>query len=100
MNSAAATGMLEPGAICRSKDAILKCDDDEKGRLCRVLGIVPEERWRIRGVPEYKVELIAMPVTAFRRDGDLVPLPASELGAFLYERLGAESMMQGARTND
>jgi hypothetical protein len=70
--------MLEPGALCRSKDAIIKCDDEEKSRLCRVIGIVPETRWRIPGVPEYKVELVSLPVTAFRRDDDLVPLPPSD----------------------
>ena len=75
MKSAAPSGVLEPGVICRSKDLIMKCDDEEKGRLCRILGVVPEPRWRVRGVPEYKVELIAMPVTAFRRDSDLIPIP-------------------------
>ena len=78
MNSAAALDMFEPGAICRSKDVIIKCDDEEQGRLCRILGVVPEQRWRIRGVPEYKVELIAMPVTAFKRDSDLIPIPIPE----------------------
>ena len=67
--------MLVPGTICRSKDAIIKCEDDEQSRLCRVLGVVPQERWRTPGLPEYKVELIALPVTAFRRQADLIPIP-------------------------
>jgi hypothetical protein len=72
--------MLEPGTICRSRDAIIKCTDEEQGRLCHVVGVVPEPRWRTPGVPEYKVELIALPVTAFRRQGELTPLPPSETG--------------------
>jgi hypothetical protein len=74
--------MLELGEICRSKDPIMKCDDEEKGRLCRVLGVVPESRWRTPGLPEYKVELIALPVTAFRKHGELMPVPPSDLGVF------------------
>jgi hypothetical protein len=78
--------MLDAGTICRSKDAIIKCEDEEQGRLCRILGVVPEQRWRIPGVPEYKVELIALPVTAFRRDGELIPMPPTDFAA-----LGSDS---------
>jgi hypothetical protein len=67
--------MLDPGSICRSKDTIIKCSDDEQGRVCRVIAIVPEHRWRTAGVPEYKVELIALPVTAFRRENELALVP-------------------------
>lgn len=48
--------------------------EEEKGRLCRVLAVVPPERWRSSDVPEYKVELLAAPVRAFRREADLIPL--------------------------
>lgn len=66
--------MLEIGSIWRSKDPILKLADEDQSRVCRVLGVVPEERWRVPGVPEYKVELVNLPVTAFRRQSDLIPL--------------------------
>lgn len=68
------------GAVCRSKDAIFKCEPEEQGRLCRIAAILPEQRWRTAGVPEYKVELIALPVIAFRRHHDL-DLLASQSGA-------------------
>jgi hypothetical protein len=61
----------DPGTLCRSKDAIIKCDDDRSGRICRVVSVVPEHRWRSEDNPEYKVELLAMPVTAFRRHDEL-----------------------------
>lgn len=78
MRSAAQPGMFDTGAICRSKDPILKCADEEQGRVCRVVGVVPEQRWRTRGVPEYKVELVALPVTAFRREHELTLVPPSD----------------------
>ena len=70
--------MLTPGTMCRSKDVIIRCEDEDQGRLCRVLAVVPQHRWRTSGVPEYKVELIALPVIAFRRDGELIPLPPAD----------------------
>jgi len=70
--------MFEPGTLVRSKEAILKtAGDDEQSRLCRIIGAVPEQRWRVVGVPEYKVELLAAPVTAFRRETDLVPVASN-----------------------
>jgi hypothetical protein len=84
--------MLEPGTICRSKDPIIKCADEEQGRLCRILGVVPEQRWRISGVPEYKVELIALPVTAFRRDGELIPIPPSDFAALSADAAQQQSV--------
>jgi hypothetical protein len=77
--------MLTPGTICRSKDAIIKWEDEEKGRLCRVVSLVPEHRWRTAGMPEYKVELLALPVTAFRRHGELVPVPPAGFGGIAPE---------------
>ncbi|HEV3484555.1 MAG TPA: hypothetical protein VG106_04045 [Vicinamibacterales bacterium] len=73
--------MLDPGTICRSRDIIIRCKDEEKGRLCRIMKVVPEARWRTAGVAEYKVELIALPVTAFRRETELMPIAPSELTA-------------------
>lgn len=71
--------MLTPGTLVRSKDPVFRFDDDDKSRLCRVIGTVPPQRWRVADVPEYKVELIAAPVTAFRRETDLVPVFTPEL---------------------
>ena len=62
---------LEVGTLCRSKAAIMRFDSDDQGRLCRVVGVVPEERRHHPAEPEYKVELLAAPVTAFRRASDL-----------------------------
>lgn len=70
--------MLQVGTICRSRDAIIKCADEEKGRVCRILSVLPETRWRTVGLPEYKVELVALPVHAFRRESELVPMPRTD----------------------
>src|SRR4051812_14233500 len=79
--------MIDTGAICRSKDAIIKCADEEQGRVCRVIAVVPEHRWRTPGVPEYKVELVALPVTAFRRDHELTLVPPAD-AMFSEQQLG------------
>lgn len=65
---------LEIGSLYRSRDAIVKTLSDEDARLCRVVGAVPRERWRNPQAPEVKVELLAMPVTAFLREDQLAPL--------------------------
>jgi hypothetical protein len=65
---------LELGKVCRCRNSIVKCANDDDGRLCRVVGVVPQERWRQPNVPEYKVELLAMPIAAFRRANELDPL--------------------------
>lgn len=88
--------MFEPGTICRSKDAILKCEQEEEGRICRVMNVLPEARWRTRGVPEYKVELIALPVTAFRRHGELVPVAPHDFANVLGESRQRDSGLRGA----
>lgn len=61
------------GDVCRSRDAILRTDNEEEGRLCRIVAEVPPARWRSPDVPEYKVALLTLPVTAFRRASDLTP---------------------------
>lgn len=62
---------LTVGALCRARDAIVKTLGDDEARLCRVVAAVPPERWRTAGVAELKVELLAMPVTAFVRADQL-----------------------------
>lgn len=57
--------------ICRSREPLLKCANDDDGRLCRVIGEIPEERRRDPGIAEFKVELLAFPLTAFRLARDL-----------------------------
>ena len=86
MRSAAAPAMFETGAICRSKDPILKCADEEQGRVCRVVAIVPEHRWRTPGIPEYN-ELVALPVIAFRRVNELALVPPAD-AHFSEQQLG------------
>ena len=49
----------------------MRCANDDEGRLCRVICEVAAERRRHPAVPEYKVELLAFPLTAFRRVTDL-----------------------------
>ncbi|PYQ25350.1 MAG: hypothetical protein DMF56_27785 [Acidobacteria bacterium] len=62
---------IDVGALWRSKHAIIKLADDDQSRLCRVVAVVPDHRRRQPHVPEYKVELLAAPVTAFRQATDL-----------------------------
>ena len=90
MGSAPTCAMFDTGAICRSKDAIIKCTDEEQGRVCRVVAVVPEQRWRTPGVPEYKVELVALPVIAFRRAHELTLVPPAD-AHFSEQQLGAAS---------
>ena len=68
------TTELEIGSLCRSRDAIVKTLSDDDARLCRVVAAVPLERWRNPHAPEFKVELLAMPITAFLRGDQLAPL--------------------------
>ena len=79
--------MITPGTLCRSKDAIVKCDDDVSGRICRVVALVPEHRWRTPHVPEYKVELLAMPVIAFRRQDELDALESRRTESKIEEAM-------------
>ena len=79
--------MFQTGAICRSKEPLIKCADEEQGRVCRVVAVVPEHRWRTAGVPEYKVELVALPVTAFRRVNELTLVPPGN-APFSDQQLG------------
>jgi hypothetical protein len=65
---------LDVGVLCRSRDAIVKTLPDDDARLCRVVAAVPPERWRNPQAPEFKVELLALPVTAFLREDQLSPL--------------------------
>jgi hypothetical protein len=65
---------LEIGKVCRCKNTIMKCANEEDGRLCRVVSVVPPSRWHQPDIPEYRVELLALPVAAFRRGTDLDPI--------------------------
>ena len=64
--------MFQVGAICRSKDPVIKCEDEDRGRMCRIIAEVPEHRRRTRTVREFKVALLDLPVTAFRREHELI----------------------------
>lgn len=64
---------LDVGTLCLSRDAIVKTLAADQARLCRIVAAVPHERWRNPDVPEFKVELLAMPVTAFLREDHLSP---------------------------
>jgi len=59
------------GAVCRSRNPIIKAADEDSARLCRIVGLVPREWWRCADVPEYKVRMLAFPVTAVRRAHEL-----------------------------
>ena len=63
--------MIAVGSVCRSRDRIVKAGSDDEARLCRVVAVVPATRWHDPKIAEYKVELLAMPITAFRRATDL-----------------------------
>lgn len=59
------------GTICRSRTPIVPLDNDDRSRLCRICDVLPPERWRSDAVPEYEVELVALPVTAHRSHAEL-----------------------------
>ena len=59
------------GAVCRSRNTIIKASDDESARLCKIVSVVPQEWWRRADIPEYKVRMLAFPVTAIRRACEL-----------------------------
>ena len=59
------------GTVCRSRNNIIKAADDDMSRLCKVVGVVLNEFWRRPDVPEYKVRMLAFPITAIRRASEL-----------------------------
>jgi len=59
------------GTVCRSRKMIITAPEDDMGRLCKVVGVVRQEWWRRPDVPEYKVRMLAFPVTAIRRASEL-----------------------------
>jgi len=59
------------GTVCRSRNTIIKAADEESARLCKIVGVVLPEWWRNSEVPEYKVRMLAFPVTAIRRASEL-----------------------------
>jgi hypothetical protein len=59
------------GTVCRSRKAIIKTADEESSRLCKIVGVVLQEWWRHADVPEYKVRMLAFPITAIRRANEL-----------------------------
>jgi len=60
------------GSVCRSRNTIIKAVDDDTSRLCKIVGVVPQEWWRRPEIPEYKVRMLAFPITAIRRASELV----------------------------
>ena len=62
------------GTVCRSRKTIITAADEESSRLCRIVGVVLREWWRHEDVPEYKVKMLAFPITAVRRATELQPL--------------------------
>ena len=59
------------GAVCPSRNTIIKAVDDNTSRLCKIVGLVPQEWWRRADTPEYKVRMLAFPITAIRRASEL-----------------------------
>lgn len=59
------------GTVVRSRKTIITARDEESSRLCRIIGVVMREWWRKPDVPEYKVQMLAFPVTAIRRANEL-----------------------------
>ena len=64
------------GAVCRSRKTIIKAADDDSARLCTIVGVVRPEWWRRPDIPEYKVKMLAFPITAIRRANELQPVSA------------------------
>ena len=59
------------GTVVRSRKTIITVADEEASRLCKIIGVVMKEWWRKPDVPEYKVRMLAFPVTAIRRASEL-----------------------------
>jgi len=59
------------GTVCRSRNTIIKVGDDDTSRLCKIVGLVPRVWWRRADTPEYRVRMIALPITAIRRAHEL-----------------------------
>jgi hypothetical protein len=59
------------GTVCRSRNSIIKTADEESARLCKIVGIVRQEYWRRADMPEYRVRMLAFPITAVRRANEL-----------------------------
>jgi hypothetical protein len=63
--------LLTVGAICRSRNTIIKTGDPDASRLCKIIGTVRQVWWRRADTPEYKVKLLAFPIIAIRRASEL-----------------------------
>jgi hypothetical protein len=59
------------GTVCRSRKTIIKAADEDAARLCKIVAVVHHEYWRCPDVPEYKVRMLAFPITAIRRANEL-----------------------------
>src|SRR5207247_10912853 len=59
------------GTVCRSRKSIITAADEDMSRLCKVVGVVLRDWWRRPDVPEYKVRMLAFPITAIRRANEL-----------------------------
>ena len=59
------------GTVCRSRKSIITAADEDMSRLCKVVGVVLKDWWRRPDVPEYKVRMLAFPITAIRRANEL-----------------------------
>ena len=59
------------GAVCRSRTSIIKTADEDSSRLCRIVSVVRQEYWRRPDVPEYRVRMLSLPITAVRRATEL-----------------------------
>lgn len=62
------------GDVCRSRTPIVRLEDEDRSRICRIAQVVPPKHWRDEHIPEYEVELVALPVTAHRSHTELEPL--------------------------
>ena len=59
------------GTVCRSRSSIIKAGDEDSSRLCKIVGVVRQEWWRREDMPEYRVRMLAFPITAVRRANEL-----------------------------
>ena len=59
------------GTVCRSRNSIIKAADEDSARLCKIVGVVRQEWWRRPDMPEYRVRMLAFPITAIRRANEL-----------------------------
>ena len=63
---------LAIGTVCESKVPIFEVSEVPRHAICKVTAVVPSSLRRTPELPEYQVERVDLPVTAYLRHDDLI----------------------------